>query len=558
MAVVSMNIMATAAPGIDASIQWRPSSTLELTGELFRNDYKFRFYDYSYLANTGAASIDVLAGAPFTFAPNGDMTSGTFQNVPVASNTSLATRHSVTSDYSLNAKWKASSHLTITGDAQFVHATSDALRSIMIVNSTAPTFTEDLRGALPSFQVGPAGFTANPANYSNGALLDDLNRTVGNDKSFRLDGEYRFDGGILKSVKAGIRYSNRTNSYADTGYRYTGVAPGLPNYEHVSLDDFFHGDANLFGSIVSFPLNLITNYPGTLSALGISSQPSYYPSGSYAIGEKDYAGYVVAFFKDDNLPVPIDGNIGVRLVHTSVSSAGFYQLVPQVTQADGTSTSGVPVFQPIGQDQSYTKALPSINLRAHLTPKLQLRLAASANLSRPSFDQLSPNLTLNEPGAATINEIHSSTGGNPALKPMTSRNFDASLEWYFARTGSISVAGFYKKIDNYIQTAVVTSNITFPDGQAYPYDITSYNNVANATVKGVEASYQQFFDFLPGALKGLGVQGNFTYVDSRAEPGYQRPGHGCAAPGAVQIQLQSGRHLRARQILQPRRLQLAQ
>jgi TonB-dependent receptor len=189
---------------------------------------------------------------------------------------------------------------------------------------------------------------------------------------------------------------------------------------------------------------------------------------------------------------------------------------------------------------------------------LQLRLAASANLSRPSFDQLSPNLTLNEPGAATINEIHSSTGGNPALKPMTSRNFDASLEWYFARTGSISVAGFYKKIDNYIQTAVVTSNITFPDGQAYPYDITSYNNVANATVKGVEASYQQFFDFLPGALKGLGVQGNFTYVDSRAEPGYQRPGHGCAAPGAVQIQLQSGRHLRARQILQPRRLQLAQ
>jgi outer membrane receptor protein involved in Fe transport len=27
--------------------------------------------------------------------------------------------------------------------------------------------------------------------------------------------------------------------------------------------------------------------------------------------------------------------------------------------------------------------------------------------------------------------------------------------------------------------------------------------------------YQQFFDFLPGALSGLGIQANYTYVDSK-------------------------------------------
>jgi len=502
--------------GIDAALQWRPTDTLELTGEIFRNDYKFRFDDYSWLANTGGASIDVLGGAPFTFAPNGDMTSGTFENVPVNSNTSLATRHSVTTDYSLNIKWKPSANLTITADGQYVRATSYATRSIVILSSTAPTFSQDLRGALPSMQVGPAGYVLNPANYSDGGFLDDFNRTVGTDKSFRLDGEYRFDGGILQSIKAGVRYSDRTNNYSDTGYRYVGVAPGLPNSELVGLTDFFRGDASLFGDIISFPRSIVTNYPATLQALGINTSATYYPSGSYAVSDKDYAGYAAAFFNASNLPIPVDGNIGVRVVHTSVSTSGFYQLVPIVTQADGTQASGAPVFQQIGQDQNYTKFLPSLNLRAHLTPKLQFRLAASANLSRPSFDQLSPNLTLNEPGTATLNEIHSSTGGNPALKPMTSKNFDASLEWYFARTGSVTLAGFYKRIDNYIQTAVVTSNIAFPDGKSYSYDITSYNNVSNGTVKGIEAAYQQFFDFLPGPLKGLGLQANFTYVDSEA------------------------------------------
>ena len=40
-------------------------------------------------------------------------------------------------------------------------------------------------------------------------------------------------------------------------------------------------------------------------------------------------------------------------------------------------------------------ALPSLNLRAHLTDKLQARFAASRTLTRPDFSQLSPALTVN-------------------------------------------------------------------------------------------------------------------------------------------------------------------
>jgi TonB-dependent receptor len=39
-------------------------------------------------------------------------------------------------------------------------------------------------------------------------------------------------------------------------------------------------------------------------------------------------------------------------------------------------------------------------------------------------------------------------------------------------------------------------------------------NGSSGTIKGFELAYTQFYDSLPGPLSGLGVQANFTYVDS--------------------------------------------
>ena len=40
-------------------------------------------------------------------------------------------------------------------------------------------------------------------------------------------------------------------------------------------------------------------------------------------------------------------------------------------------------------------------------------------------------------------------------------------------------------------------------------------NGDKGTVKGFEIGYSQFYDELPGLLRGLGMQANFTYVDSK-------------------------------------------
>ena len=228
--------------------------------------------------------------------------------------------------------------------------------------------------------------------------------------------------------------------------------------------------------------------------------------------------------------MPIDGNIGVRVVRTKSAVTGFYQQIDLITAADGTQATADPTFTEIGESNTYTSVLPSLNLRAHLTDKLQLRFAASKNIARPDFNQFNPSLTITEPGTAQINQQHTASTGNPYLKPMKSTNFDASLEWYFSRTGSLTVAGFYKNISNYIQTVITQRNVTFSDGVTATYDVTTYDNAAKAKVKGAEVAYQQFFDFLPGALERTGCAGELHLCGfDGAEPGQPGSGYQSAA-----------------------------
>ena len=519
--------------GLDASVQWRPSDTLEFTGEVFRNDYKFRFDDYSYFAEPSGAQMAPVPGAPFTFAPNGDVQSGTYQDIALAANTSLETRHSRTTDYSLHAKWNPTAHLTVTADGQYIDSTTQDTRSIIGLNGSGDgTLVQTITGPEPSFSITTPEGATNPASYNAAFYLDDLNHARAKDKTGRIDAEYKFDNGFLTSIKAGFRYSDRSNTVSDTGYRYTQLSSVPTDLDVVSLNDFFRGDASIPSEGLFFSRNTTLSYADTLATLGIATSAPYLPSGTSAQSQKTTAGYVMAYFKADQLPVPIDGNVGVRFVRTQESASGYYQQTDLVTAPDGSQSTGNTTSTLVDFGSSYTSWLPSLNLRAHLTNKLQLRFAASKNIARPTLDQLNPALTITEPGKAQINQEHDTSGGNPYLKPMKSTNLDLSAEWYFSRTGSLTAAVFYKDIKDYIQTGISDRDVTFTDGVTATYSVTSYSNAAKAKVKGAEVAYQQFFDFLPGALKGLGMQANFTYVDSQApSPATEGPVHDVSLEG---------------------------
>lgn len=510
--------------GIDTVLQWRPNDNMEITAEYFHNDFRFDTEGVSYYAYTSDSPIYPLPGAKFTYADNGDFQSGTFQDVRIDVNEFRSLKTTSNDDITLNLQWTPTDKLTVTGDLQYSHSAYNTQYYMVGYGSVAPTLYQDLSKDNSTFLIGPGQTTMNAANYHNNNVQGQFTRTTGEDKVARLDAEYKFGNGFLKSVKTGFRFAERTNSGANSEWFYQTTSGPVTNYQVYDLDNFMRGDVDIIPGFVAFKKDTIRSFQDSLSTFGINHTLAYLPSGSNGIYLKTLAGYAAAFFDSEVLGIPIDGNVGVRVVDTKESANGYYEVSPQVMLPDGSQTLGKPVYQQISASTNYVKALPSLNLRAHLTDDLRWRFAMSQNVARPTFGQLNPSLSIHEPIASELNRDQYTSGGNPFLKPMTSFNIDTSLEWYFNDSSSVTVAAFYKYVKNYIQTGISDRQVTFPDNVSVLYHVTSYNNSQAGKIKGFEVGYQQFFDFLPGALRGLGAQANFTYVDSNApSPATQGP-----------------------------------
>lgn len=111
------------------------------------------------------------------------------------------------------------------------------------------------------------------------------------------------------------------------------------------------------------------------------------------------------------------------------------------------------------------------------------------------------------------------SSGNPYLKPTESNQFDASVEWFFSDVGSLTGTVFYKDLKNFIVSGSRQEQITNPEtGVTQTVRITGPENGSKGEVKGFELAYQQTYDFLPDPFNGLGLQANYTYIDSEGVP----------------------------------------
>jgi TonB-dependent receptor len=150
------------------------------------------------------------------------------------------------------------------------------------------------------------------------------------------------------------------------------------------------------------------------------------------------------------------------------------------------------------------------NLRqVGLTNDLQLRLSYAQTISYPDFGQFNPATNLVPP---TVNRLGYGSGGNPNLKPITSDNYGRSLAWYFAPGSDLSIAGFYRSINGYIQFYTSTEV-----HGGVKYNVTRPHSAGSGYLYGAEFSYQQFFRFLPGPFSGLGAQFNYTYINGQTK-----------------------------------------
>ena len=261
---------------------------------------------------------------------------------------------------------------------------------------------------------------------------------------------------------------------------------------------------------------------------------------------------------------PMHTAVGVRYEKTDVVSTALVPAATGITMVSANEfpvSFGAPTFTTL--TGKYHNLLPSVDWDMELRADMKVRASYGETIGRPRYDQIAGGQILDR-----LARVDGGTGsqGNPALKPVKSKNFDLSWEWYYAQNSFFSVNAFYKDLENYagqskldltpfnlhtpvggalwneasaagcgtdpacIRTYIFTHHPTAPgvtvkgvDSSGNPtgdivgqpgdpvahFRITSFSNQKKASLNGLELNLQHMF-----GNTGFGISANYTYVHS--------------------------------------------
>ncbi|MDV6331132.1 TonB-dependent receptor [Asticcacaulis sp. 201] len=525
------------------SFQWRPNENFEAYAELFNSTYNFQTLGNSYFVSDGGAK------PTGTFkVEDGVAVAGSLANPGLFSGVFGTNRKTSTTEFTTGFKWHVTPHLRLAADYEHLDSevNQKGANEYLFSNSTRASYNYvfDNTGKFPVQGTDTPGYLANPANYNYGAVQPTATRNTATADAIKLDLTWDFDNGFFRQVSGGVRYSrkNAINRDASSWNGFSSTSESVaanPAFVQVNpkQQTILRGDgtSSVFGPVLGWlqsdsknPQDAFAHYK-TLTGNTIDFPDFNDPlhKSFSPIKEDDTAVYLKTTFGSELAGFNFDGNAGVRYVETEETGEGYKTLTY------GTTTQ-TKVETPYSGGNKYNFLLPSFNLRVHLTDKLQARFAFSKNIYRPDFSQLNPTYTINpnytgnnttpdtvnpgQPYNATTNPYQGSVNrpGNPDLKPERVTSYDASLEWYFAKDGSLTIDFYHKDIADLIDSRPYSITETVPTVGVVRFDGTAVTNVTSGYVKGFEISGQKFFDFLPGAWSGLGVAANYTLADSDA------------------------------------------
>lgn len=241
------------------------------------------------------------------------------------------------------------------------------------------------------------------------------------------------------------------------------------------------------------------------------------------VTEKVYTAYGMIKLDGDVGGKKLTGSVGVQAVYTDQSSTG------SISRFDST-TGNVLVVPATGGDK-FWRVLPSANFALEVANATYVKLAGSLSMVRPRLDQervnqeLSfnfQNLELNDP----LRPFFQSKGGNANLRPYRSANVDLSVEHYFPKGGYVSLAGYYKKLTDFVNPQ---RNLPFDFSAvaaALPAEIrdklkttqgvvSQPLNDGGGSLKGAELTLSLPFSLLTPSLDGFGFYGSGSYTDSK-------------------------------------------
>jgi TonB-dependent receptor len=491
--------------GLNASAQWRPSPNLEFYADGAFTQYKERYGIDFFIGLPKAGNL--VSVTPRSDSPGLAQGATTLNDYTLSSKQAYQNRTD-TYQGDLGGKWHINDNTVLTGEFVYNYSKIVDRNAILDTSFNAPSVTYNFdKGGTPTIDITGVDIT-NPSNFYIRTLFDNHSLQTSKQYAYRTDLQHDFDGGFLQNFKIGARYTNRKADSQATasigqpnpdgdGTQLTSI-PGLASLSPgglvggaLDIDHFADADTDF----------LLDNTNTIRQIFGYTGARAFDPTLAFFDKEKTYAAYGQVSYHVDAGAIPIDGVAGVRVVNT-------------VEQLVGDGVNG---------RENYLNVLPSATLRAKLTDKLQLRLAYGKTITRPNFSDLNPLVTYvaNSAGTAGNSYYGTASGGTPTLNPIKSQAFDSSLEYYFNRSSSVSLAGFYHKLNGYIQTYAAPEDYGTDPTTGLPatYLVSRPRNTGRGKLYGAEAAYQQFFDFLPGPLSGLGAQINGTFlIGTTADP----------------------------------------
>ncbi|WP_242186055.1 TonB-dependent receptor [Sphingomonas sp. CARO-RG-8B-R24-01] len=511
-------------PSANAAFQWKPTPELEIYADGLYQGFRSKDYNrWMFIPNFGNITLSNVTTIPGTNQINSATVSGA-----VRPDGYTGSFNGKTDTYQAGGgvNW-TKDRLKISADLAYTDSKYTAdLVNVDYATVGVPTHTSYFNVAEDG---GPSQIFNNfsitdPRNFISRGLYQELTVVSGKDWQARADVSYDLNMGFLKRIQAGVRYDDR-DAARDFGSIYNNnEALGIPLTSlpgavvTTSLPGFTYNSAQPNTAYAALTRDSIRDNLPALRAF--FNEPAgtvaFDPTQNFRANEKAYAAYAQLKYGFDLGGITVDGLAGLRSVKTKEHIQAF------------SNINGV--VAPSTADSEYTDYLPNGSARIALNDKLQMRLAYTKTRTRPNFIDLRPNLTLGSPPtfpadspcldstSATYNSRACARGGsqgNPNLKPLTSNNYDLSLEYYFSRTGFFSAAVFRHDVTGFLATV----NNVYRDPTYGLIAVDQPVNLGQTRLQGAEVQFTSFLDIdgIPNWAKGFGIQANGTFIDAKGD-----------------------------------------
>jgi outer membrane receptor protein involved in Fe transport len=338
--------------------------------------------------------------------------------------------------------------------------------------------------------------------------------------------KYTISNEITGEVKFGGKYTVNARSYDENS-----LAQAVPKHQDLlsSFEDHPPRNRNLFDEY-EIPLmnkdallSFRQMYAGNTYSNGKPDINSYDLSGNVS------AGYLVHYLKFGHSATFI---AGVRIEGEHNDCSGYYY--PNIMIDPGYLYNDVPK-QTSTFRYTATAMLPNFQMVLCPSDFLTLRLAAYRTTIRPDCIARMPKYfsAVLYDGNGTVAGADLVVG-NPDLKNSDVWNYEYQTQFYGYDLGLFSINAFYKNIEGMVQATngmqlggagtieqlgIHWRNYVplFPLRSADQYNLFSYFNSPKPTrIWGFEFEHQANFRYLPGFLKNLVLNYNFTFLRSEA------------------------------------------